>query len=93
MKSMKSYVPATVFGIALTAAAFGFGAATAHASTDYVDQGAGQVASALRMAGYAVQINGNTSGGLSGCAVTGVEGLTTIPSGTAYIDVDCPSSN
>lgn len=33
---MKSYLPAAAMGIALTAAAFGFGAATAHAS-DYTN--------------------------------------------------------
>lgn len=90
---MKSYVPAAVFGIALTAAAFGFGAATAHASTDYVNQSAGQVVGELRTAGYSVQINGSANDDLNRCSVTGVEGLTVIPSGTAYIDVDCPPSN
>ena len=90
---MKSYRPAVAFGIALTAAAYGFGLATAHASTDFVNQGAGQVAGELRTAGYAVQINGSTNGNLSRCSVTGVGGLTSVPSGTAYIDVDCPSSN
>ncbi len=90
---MKSYLPAAALGFALTAAAFGFGAATAHAS-DYTNQSAGQVSAELQSMGYAVQSNGSISGDLSRCTVTGVEGLTAGKAvGTAYIDVSCPSSN
>lgn len=91
---MKSYLPAAAVGIALTAAAFGFGAATAHAS-DYTDQSASQVSGELAGMGYAIQYNGSTTGAqLSQCEVTGVEGLTPGQAfGTAYIDVSCPSGN
>ena len=60
---MKSYRPAVAFGIALTAAAYGFGLATAHASTDFVNQGAGHVAGELRTAGYAVPVEQQLRGG------------------------------
>lgn len=50
---MKSYLPATVLGIALTAGAFGFGAATAHAS-DYTRHDASQVSTVLQTTGYAL---------------------------------------
>ncbi|MFM9033298.1 MAG: hypothetical protein ACKOQ4_03285 [Mycobacterium sp.] len=90
---MKSYLPAAAMGFALTAAAFGFGAATAHAA-GYTNENAGQVGSELQAMGYAVQINGSTTGALSQCMVTGVEGLTSGQAvGTAYIDVTCPGSN
>lgn len=90
---MKSYLPSAVLGIALTAAAVGFGAATANAS-DYTNQNASQVSSELASMGYAVQENGAITGDLSRCTVTGVEGLTSGKAiGTAYIDVSCPSSN
>ncbi|MCW1959476.1 MAG: hypothetical protein KIH64_013230 [Mycobacterium sp.] len=73
---MKSYVPAAAFGLAPTAAAFGFGAATSHASAGHVNQSAGQVAGPVRTAGYSVQIGGGTDVDLSHCAVTDVTGLT-----------------
>ena len=90
---MKSYLPSAVLGIALTAAAIGFGAATAHAA-GYTNETAGQVSSELQAMGYSVQFNGVTNGEPSQCMVTGVEGLTAGDTmGTAYIDVSCPSSN
>jgi len=79
---MRTYLPATVIGVALTAAAFAFGAATAHAA-DYTAQNAGQAAATLSAAGYSVQFNGNHDGDLYRCAVTGVEGLTGNPGWSA----------
>lgn len=91
---MKSFIPAALAGAVMTAAAIGFGAATAHASFDYADQPAGQVVDALEAMGYGVQINGVTNAiPLSSCRVTGVNGLTTTPSGTIYVDGSCPNSN
>ena len=79
---MKSYLPSAVLGIALTAAAIGFGAATAHAST-YTNESAEQIS-----------FNGVTNVEPSQCMVTGVEGLTAGKTmGTAYTDVSCPRSN
>ncbi len=90
---MKTYLPSVIVGIALTGAAFGFGAVTAQAA-DVNNQNAGQVSAELTSMGYAVQENGAISGDLSRCAVTGVEGLTSGKAiGTAYFDVSCPSSN
>ena len=90
---MKSYLPAALAGAAMTAAAIGFGAA-AHASFDYADQPAAQVVDTLQTMGYSVQINGVTNNmPLSTCRVTGVNGLTTIPAGTVYVNVSCPNSN
>lgn len=90
---MKSYLPAAALGVALTAAAIGYGAATAHAS-DYTNENAGQVSAELQSTGYTVQENGVIEGDLSQCMVTGVEGLTTGRAlGTAYIDVACPDTN
>lgn len=43
---MNSYLPGAALGIALTAAAFGFGAASVHAA-DYTDDGARTVATSL----------------------------------------------
>jgi hypothetical protein len=91
---MKSFIPAALAGTIMTAAALGFGAATAHASFDYADQPAGQVVNTLQTLGYTVAINGQTNNmPLSTCRVTGVNGLTTIPSGTVYVDVSCPNGN
>lgn len=90
---MKSYLPATVLGFALTAAAVGFGAATAHA-TDYPQQSSTQVSSEMSPTGYPVQENGAANGELSRCTGTGVDGLTTGSAvGAVYIDLSCPSSN
>jgi hypothetical protein len=55
----------------------------------------------LQADGYAVQLNGNVSGPLSLCSVTGVHGLPNEPalSGqpvrltTVYVDLDCMSNN
>jgi hypothetical protein len=56
---------------------------------------------ALQADGYAVQLNGNATGPLSSCSVTGVHGLPNDPatSGgpmgltTVYVDLDCTSNN
>ncbi len=90
---MKSYIHAALFGAALTAGALGFGAATAHAANDYVDQSAAAVSSELQSKGYAVQFNGDVEPDLSLCHVTSVDGLSKQFRGTAYVTVDCPSSN
>jgi hypothetical protein len=90
---MKRYLAAYAVGAALTAAAYGFGAATAHAS-DYTGGNAEQVSGQLQEMGYTVQFKGVTNGDPSGCAVTGVEGLAAgKATGTAYIDLSCPSSD
>jgi hypothetical protein len=85
---MKTYLPAAAFGVALTAAALAFGAATAHAA-DYTSESASQATADLTAMGYSVQFNGNQDGDLSTCQVTGVEGLTEVPEGTVYIDIAC----
>lgn len=89
---MKSYLPAAVFGTAITAAAIGFGAATAHAAS-YTNDTASQAAAELSSMGYSVQFNGDADGDLSRCRVSGVEGLTAVPFGTVYVDLSCPSGN
>ena len=91
---MTNYISAVFIGTALTAAAIGFGAATAHASFDYADQPAGEVVTTLQTMGYSVQINGATNTmPLSASRVTGVDGLTTIPSGSVFVDVSCANGN
>ena len=91
---MTNFIPAAFIGTALTAAAIGFGAATAHASFDYANQPAGEVVTTLKTMGYSVQINGATNNmPLSACRVTGVDGLTTIPSGSVFVDVSCANGN
>jgi len=91
---MTNYISAVFIGTALTAAASGFGAATAHASIDYAHQPARQVVTTLQTMGYSVQINGATNNmPLSACRVTGVDGLTTIPSGSVFVDVSCANGN
>lgn len=87
---MKSYLPAAAFGVALTAGAIGFGAATAHASFDFTNETAGAAARQLQSMGYSVQYNGAINGSLAACNVTGVEGLSAKPFGTVYVDLDCP---
>lgn len=90
---MKSYLPSIAIGVALTAGAIGFGAATAHASFDFTNETASAAASQLQSMGYSVQFNGSSNGNLSTCSVTGVEGLSSKPFGTVYVDLDCPDSN
>lgn len=90
---MKSYLPAVAIGTALTVAAIGFGAATAHASFDFTNDTASSAASQLQSMGYSVQFNGTSNGNLSMCSVTGVEGLSAKAFGTVYVDLDCPDSN
>lgn len=56
---MKSYLPATIMGIALTAAAFGFGAATYH-STPSIRDTASHVISQVPALGDSTQISAST---------------------------------
>jgi hypothetical protein len=93
---MKTYLPAALAGAALTAAAIGFGAATAHAAapeTCYLYESASQAAGDLLSQGYSVEFNGSPSGDLSTCAVTRLDGFSAKPSGTVYLTVDCHSSS
>jgi len=86
---MKSFIPAAFVGAAMTAAAIGFGA-VAHASIDYADKPATEVVNTLQTLGYTVAINGPANNmPLSTCRVTGVDGLTSTPAGTVYVDVSC----
>lgn len=59
VEDMKSYLPATVMGIALTAAAFGFGAATNQSSLSIRDT-ASQVISHVPALGDSTQISAGT---------------------------------
>ncbi len=47
------------------------------------------IISQLQGQGYDVQLNGQPSGGLSQCTVTGVHQAAP----TAYVDIDCPAGN
>jgi hypothetical protein len=55
----------------------------------------------LQADGYAVQLNGNLTGSLSLCSVTGIHGLPNEPAlggqpihlTTVYVDLDCTSNN
>ncbi len=73
---MKSYLPAAVLGTALTAAAFGFGAATVHAA-EFIDESARQVVTSLPAMGYSSATDGVTSGAVAQRMVTDVDGLMT----------------
>ena len=75
---MPNFMPVLI-GTAMTAAAIGFGAATAHATFDYANQPAGEVVSTLKTMGYSVQINGTTNN---------------MPlSATVVVDVSCANGN
>lgn len=79
----------------MTAAAFAFGAATAHANSESLCllETASQAAGDLQSQGYYVQFNGSTGDDLSRCSVTHVDGYSPSPSGTVYLTVDCHNSS
>ncbi|WP_163806560.1 hypothetical protein [Mycolicibacterium anyangense] len=56
---------------------------------------AADVVSELQGQGYDVQLNGQLSGGLARCTVTGVHPTLRGPMqpGTAYVDIDCPGDD
>jgi len=89
---MKTYLPAALAGTALTVAAIGLGAATAHAGapeTCYLYESASQAAGDLMSQGYSVDYNGSPAGDLSTCAVTRLDGFSATPSSTVHLTVDC----
>ena len=68
----------------------GTASATARTANSAVD-----IISELQGQGYDVQLNGQPNGALARCTVTGVHQTALGPNkfGTAYVDLDCPSSD
>lgn len=76
-----------VCGVSATPAVAAASARTTNSAADVVSELQGQ--------GYDVQLNGQPSGGLARCTVTGVHptlrGM--MQPGTAYVDIDCPGDD
>ena len=57
---MKSFIPAALAGAVMTAAAIGFGAATAHATYDHTSQPAAQIVNTLHNGDYSSEVGSNS---------------------------------